>query len=308
MSTAPVTAPPARRDPLARWRTWTRPALVANLVAQVVIIVTGGAVRLTGSGLGCSTWPQCEPGEFTPALHSASTIHPFIEFGNRTLTGVLGVIAIAVAALVWTDLTRSPGYRRLGLLPLVGVVLQAVVGGIIVLLELPPALVGLHMIISLGLVAASTALVVRHRQGDGPPRAVVGPRVLTLSRVLVGVAVVMLALGILVTGSGPHGGDEEVAYRFAFDPVLAAKLHAASVWAFLALLTVLVVGLLRAPAPQRTRRAAVVLVVVTLAQGLVGYVQYFTGLPALLVGVHMLGAALLAAALTAFVRELRPRA
>jgi cytochrome c oxidase assembly protein subunit 15 len=303
-----VTAPPVRRDPLARWRSWTRPVLVANLVAQIAIIVTGGAVRLTGSGLGCSTWPQCEPGAFTPTLHSATSIHPFIEFGNRTLTGVLGVIAITVAVLVWSDPTRSRSYRTLGLLPLVGVALQALLGGLIVLLHLPPALVGLHMIVSLGLVAASTALVVRHRQGDGAPRAVVGPRQVTLSRVLVAVAVVMLVLGIVVTGSGPHGGDEEVAYRFAFDPVLAAKLHAASVWAFLAVLTVLVVALLRGSAPRRARRAGVVLVAATLAQGLVGYVQYFTGLPAVLVGVHMLGAALLTAALTAFVRELRPRA
>jgi cytochrome c oxidase assembly protein subunit 15 len=288
-------------------RDWARPALVANLVAQVVIIVTGGAVRLTGSGLGCSTWPQCEPGEFTPALHSASSIHPFIEFGNRTLTGVLGIIAIAVAVLVWTDVTRSRSYRVLGLLPLVGVALQAIIGGVVVLLDLPPALVGVHMIVSLGLVAASTALVVRERQGDAPPHAVVDSRTVLLSRVLIAAAVVLLVLGIVVTGAGPHGGDDEVAYRFAVDPVLAAKLHAAAVWAFLVVLTATVVGVGRGAAAHRARRAVVVLVVVTLAQGLVGYVQYWTGLPELLVGVHMLGAALLTAALTAFVRELRPR-
>jgi cytochrome c oxidase assembly protein subunit 15 len=124
---------------------------------------------------------------------------------------------------------------------------------------------------------------------------------------LVAVAVVLLALGVVVTGSGPHGGDEEVAYRFAVDPVLVAKMHAAAVWAFVAVLVTLLVGVTRSAAPVRARRSAVVLLAVTLAQGLIGYVQYFTGLPEVLVGVHMLGAALLTASLAWTVLTLRER-
>jgi heme a synthase len=126
-------------------------------------------------------------------------------------------------------------------------------------------------------------------------------------RTLVAVAVVLLALGVVVTGSGPHGGDEEVAYRFAVDPVLIAKMHAAAVWTFVGVLAALLVGLARSAAPARPRRAAVVLLAVTLAQGLIGYVQYFTGLPGVLVGVHMLGAALLTSSLAWTVLTLRER-
>jgi len=296
--------------PQPRWpalRRWTRPVLVANLVAQMGIIVTGGAVRLTGSGLGCSTWPQCEPGQFTPVLHEATTWHPLIEFGNRTLTGVVGVVALAVALLVVTDVRRSRSFRWLGALPLVGVAIQALIGGATVLLHLHPAVVGIHMLVSLALVAVSTLLLFRSGEGDGPPVRLVAPRVRATGQALAAVAVVLLVLGVVVTGSGPHGGDEDVAYRFAVDPVAVAKAHAAAVWAFVALVVVLLVGLARTGGPDRARRAAVVLLVVTLAQGLVGYVQYFTGLPELLVGVHMLGAALLTAAVTWSVLTLRER-
>ena len=207
MSAAPVLTPglPTRRD------VWRRRAIIANLVAQIGIVVTGGAVRLTASGLGCSTWPMCEPGAFTPVRHAAATGHSFIEFGNRTLTGVLGVIAVAVAVLVWTNRSRGLGYRRLGLAPLIGVALQAVVGGITVLLHLHPAVVAVHMLISLGLIAASTLLLRREGEGDDAPRALVGPAVLRVGWVLAGVAVVLLCLGVVVTGAGPHGGDDEVA-------------------------------------------------------------------------------------------------
>jgi heme a synthase len=288
-------------------RRWTRPVLVANLVAQIGIVVTGGAVRLTGSGLGCSTWPQCEPGSFTPVVHEATSWHPFIEFGNRTLTGVVGVVAIAVAVLLLTDTRRSRSLRWLGALPLIGVIAQALIGGATVLLHLDPAVVGVHMLVSLGLVAVSTLLLYRWGEGDGAAVPVVPPRLRTMARALVAVAVVLLALGVVVTGSGPHGGDDEVAYRFAVDPVLVAKAHAAAVWAFVAVLLGLLAGLVRSDAPERARRAAVVLLAVTLLQGLVGYVQYFTGLPALLVGVHMLGAALVASSVTWTVLTLRER-
>jgi cytochrome c oxidase assembly protein subunit 15 len=300
-----VTEPPT--DRLARRQRWTRRALLANVVAQGVLVVTGGAVRLTGSGLGCSTWPQCEPGSFTPALHAATSIHPFIEFGNRTLTGFLTVIALTVAVLVWTDRSRSRSYRLLGLAPVLGVVAQAVIGGVTVLFHLNPAVVGVHMLVSLALVAVSTVLVVRERAGDSPTVPVVGPRLVRLARLLAAVAVALLALGVVVTGSGPHGGDDKVAYRFAVDPVLIARAHAGVVWLFVVVLAVVLVGLHRTAAPGTVRRAGLWLLAVTLLQGLIGYVQYFTGLPVVLVGLHMLGAVLLTAALTWFLLTLRMR-
>lgn len=300
-----MTEPPT--DRLTVRQRWTHRALLANVVAQGVLVVTGGAVRLTGSGLGCSTWPQCEPGSFTPAIHTATSIHPFIEFGNRTLTGFLVVIALTVAVLVWTDRSRSRSYRLLGLAPVLGVVAQAVIGGVTVLFHLNPAVVGIHMLVSLALVAVSTMLVVRERAGDSPALPVVTPRLIGLGRLLTVVAVALLALGVVVTGSGPHGGDDKVAYRFAVDPVLIARAHAGVVWLFVLILAVVLVSLYRTAAPGATRRAGLWLLVVTLLQGVIGYVQYFTGLPVVLVGLHMLGAVLLTASLTVFLTSMRTR-
>ena len=282
--------------------------VLANLVAQIAIIVTGGAVRLTGSGLGCSTWPMCEPGEFTPRFHDEMTFHPIIEFGNRTLTGVLLIVAIAVAVLVWNDRSRSTSFRRLGLLPLVGVLLQAVIGGITVRVDLHPAIVGGHLLISMALVAASAVLLERVSEGDGPPRPLAGPRTRAAAVALQVVLVPVLVLGVIVTGAGPHSGDSEIGYRFAVDPALFTRFHSASVLLFLAVLVVVVVLVARTrPVPPRARRVVVTLVVVTLLQGAIGYVQYFTGLPEVLVGLHMLGAALLTAGTVRVPLALRER-
>lgn len=318
---------------------WTHRAVVANLAAQIGIVVTGGAVRLTGSGLGCSTWPACEPGQFTPEFHAAMAIHPLIEFGNRTLTGVLLVLALAVALLAGLDRSRSVAFRRLAWVPLVGVVVQAVVGGITVLVDLHPAIVGSHFLISAALIAVSAWLLVRWREGDGPAVPVVDERVRTLGRGLAVLGVVVVALGVVVTGAGPHSGDEEVGYRFAVDPYAMARVHALSVWAFVGTLTVMLLLLARArrdvtaaptyeradgtsqpargTAPvleaaattgsSRALRSGLVLMVVTLAQGLVGYVQLFTGLPIALVNLHMLGAGVLIAAIASFLGTLRRR-
>ncbi|MCB7138154.1 COX15/CtaA family protein [Cellulosimicrobium marinum] len=297
--------PTARVDRLARWRRWTRPVLVANLVAQIGIIVTGGAVRLTGSGLGCSTWPECHPGQFTAEFHAASTYHEFIEFGNRTLTGVLGVVAALTFLLVWTDRSRVRSYRWLGAVPLLGVAAQALLGGVVVLLHLHPGWVSLHFVVSAALVSASLLLLHRSAEGDGPPVPTVDGATRTTAWVLAALTAVVVVLGVITTGAGPHSGDSEVGYRLAVDPALMSKLHAWSVWAFVA---VLVVYLVRArTAPAAVRRAAWTLLAITLAQGAIGYVQYFTGLPALLVGLHMLGSALLVAGTTRVVLTTRTR-
>jgi cytochrome c oxidase assembly protein subunit 15 len=308
-SPVPTDAP----DPFARFRGWTRGVLVANVIGQIAIIVTGGAVRLTDSGLGCSTWPHCEPGRFTPVLHEATTIHPYVEFGNRLMTFVVGAVAIAVLLLVWTDRRRSPEYRVLGFVPLAGVVAQALIGGVVVLLHLHPGWVSLHFGVSAALVWFSAYLLHRHGEGDGPPRPI-GPRSLqltgwTLTALMIGVVV----LGVLVTGAGPHSGDDEVGYRLAVDPLAMTRAHSAAVWLFVAALVALIVLLHRFARREggeeaaRARRAAFLLLVVTLAQGLVGYVQYFTGLPEILVGAHMLGAGLLVWATANTALRLRTR-
>lgn len=311
---------------------------MANLVAQVVIVVTGGAVRLTASGLGCSSWPSCEPGQFTPTLHGATSYHPFVEFGNRTITGVLVLVALAVVLLAGLDRSRSSGYRALAWVPLVGVLVQAVVGGMAVRYDLPPAVVGSHMLISMVLVAASGWLWVRSREGDAAPRWLVTSTTRALVAVLCAVAVVVVVLGVVTTGAGPHSGDDEVGYRFAVDPLTMAKVHAGSVWVFVALLALTIYqlqvrarrveappeptyrtadgttqparGFAPLPAPPDYRvplHAGYRLLGVTLLQGVIGYVQVATELPIALVNLHMLGAALLVAALALFVGTLRTR-
>ncbi|PFG19458.1 cytochrome c oxidase assembly protein subunit 15 [Serinibacter salmoneus] len=300
---------------------------IANLAAQIGIIFTGGVVRLTGSGLGCSTWPQCEPGSFTPVLHAESGLHPYIEFGNRLLTFVLVVVAAGLALSVWRSAstrTRPRSLKVLALAPILGVVVQAVLGGITVLVDLHPAVVGSHFFLSAALVWLSTVVLWRLREGDAPARATltVPERWRTWMGALpwaLGVlTAIVVVLGVLTTGSGPHSGDSEVGYRFALDPALIARFHAVSVWAFLAVVGVSLVPVMSrrsaagaaaaaVPAALRARRAWIVLVVVTLAQGGIGYVQYFTGLPIPLVSLHLLGSGLLIAAVTAAVLSLRTR-
>lgn len=280
--------------------------LVANLVAQIGIIVTGGAVRLTGSGLGCSTWPQCHPGQFSAEFHPATTYHEFVEFGNRTLTGVLGVVAVLALLLVWTDRSRVLSYRLLGAVPLLGVAAQAVIGGVIVLLHLHPGWVSLHFLVSAALVAVSLLLLHRSGEGDGPPVPTVDRATRATAWVLAALTAAVVTLGVITTGAGPHSGDDEVGYRLAVDPAAMSKLHAWAVWVFVAVLVLYLVRVRRAS--PVVRRAAWLLLAITLAQGAVGYVQYFTGLPALLVGLHMLGSALLVAGTARVVLTTRTRA
>ncbi|PWD49973.1 cytochrome oxidase assembly protein [Serinibacter arcticus] len=315
----------AATTPRASWTDRLTPRLtlgvaIANLVAQAVIILTGGVVRLTSSGLGCSTWPECEPGEFTPVFHAEMTFHPLIEFGNRTLTGVLVAIALALAILVLFSpgtSRRSVRFRILGLLPLVGVLVQAVLGGITVLVDLHPAVVGSHFLISAALVWVSALFVARLREGDDAPVPSVGAagrgsRWLGAAPLTFGIlTAIVVVLGVITTGAGPHSGDSEVGYRFPVDPALVARVHAMSVWVFVvALLVTLVVLHRRGVTGQglpRARRAWWVLLTVTLAQGLIGYVQYFTGLPIGLVALHLFGSAGLVTAVTFAITSLRTR-
>src|SRR5690625_3396493 len=147
----------------------TSAAILTNLVLQILIIVTGGAVRLTDSGLGCSSWPMCEPGSFTPVRHEAFSIHPYIEFGNRVISAFVVLAAIIVFIFVWrVRAQRSRGFLVLAATPLIGVLAQAGIGGITVLSELHPAIVGSHFLFSAALVWVSTWLWIRWHDGDGP--------------------------------------------------------------------------------------------------------------------------------------------
>lgn len=284
---------PRRRARIAAIAFW------GNLLCQMGLILTGGAVRLTGSGLGCSTWPNCEPGQFTPELTLEAGIHPFVEFGNRTLTGVLGVFAIALLLVSWRWLGhKGRAFRWLSLVPVVGTALQGLIGAFVVWLHLHPGLVSPHFLISIVLVAVSTVLLVRLYEGISPLRLPAPRSMLGVFAVMAAAGVSVLVLGTLVTGTGPHSGDAGNIARIAFDPVLISRVHAGSVYVFSALLVVLLVWLHLWSGRHQALPAAWTLLGLTLAQGVIGYVQYFTGLPELLVFFHLVGAASFAAGIT----------
>lgn len=274
----------------------------ANLIAQIGIILTGGLVRLTGSGLGCSTWPMCEPGQFTPVFHEAATYHAFVEFGNRTMTVVLSVIAAGLILAIRRDPALAD-IRGLSWWPLIGIFAQALIGGVTVLLHLHPAVVSAHMFVSLALVAISMLIV---RRIDGPIGGwAVDARVRAITIVIAVLGATLSVAGTIATGSGPHSGDDEIAYRLAADPVLISKIHAWIVWAFVAALIALFIAERR---PSRAaRKTRLRLIVLTLLQGALGYVQYFTGLPIWLVVTHMVIAAVFAALVTDLVIARRAR-
>jgi heme a synthase len=269
-----------------------------NLLSQIGIILSGAAVRLTGSGLGCSTWPNCEPGQFTPELTMEAGIHPFVEFGNRMLTGVLTVFAIALLLVTWRWLRhKGAGFRRLAWVPLIGTAVQAIVGMVVVFADLHPGVVSPHFLISPLLGAVSMVLLVRLYEGDGRVRLAVPARAMGVFVPLAVMGFVVLLLGTIVTGTGPHSGDAGEVTRIALNPVVASRVHALSVYAFCALLAVLLVVLHRARARREAIVAAWWLVGLTLLQGVIGYVQYFLGLPELVVFLHLIGAALFAASI-----------
>ncbi len=275
---------------------------IANLVAQAAIIVTGATVRLTGSGLGCPTWPQCVDGSYVPVARQEQQWHKYIEFGNRSLTFVLGLLAIAaIVAAILDQRTRvARGGQRRGMLlllaaiPLIGTLAQAILGGITVLTGLNPYTVALHFLISMGLVAGVVALVVRSADvGDQPLVILVRREIRVLTWLLVAVTAVVVVLGTLVTGSGPHSGDAKAENRFSLDPRTISWIHADVVLLFIGLLAGLLFALYLTRAPRRVILTTWTLVAISLAQAAIGYTQYFTGLPTALVLLHVTGAVLL---------------
>lgn len=260
----------------------------ASLIANATLVLTGGLVRLTGSGLGCPTWPKCTDDSFVP--HRALGINGVIEFGNRMLTYVLIAVAIATFIAVWRWSGADRSMRRLVILMGLGIPFQGVIGGITVLTDLNPWIVSLHLLLSMALVAASVLLIVRVRGTGVEPVDAVH---VWLVRTTYAVLWVVVYLGTIVTGSGPHAGDAK-APRNGLDPADISQLHTDAVF----LLVGLTAGCwlaLRASAPVAAWAALIVLVV-ELAQGLIGFVQYATDLPIALVAAHLVGAAILIAA------------
>jgi cytochrome c oxidase assembly protein subunit 15 len=274
----------------------------ASLAVQVLLIATGGAVRLTGSGLGCPTWPQCTPGSLTNTPEMG--IHGLIEFANRALTGVVVVVAI----LAFLSVIRMRAERRdlfvLTLLQGLSIPLQAVVGGITVLTGLNSYFVGLHFVISIALVALTATLVYRVYYGRRGP-AILPSWYRMLTHVASLFVFMTVIVGILTTGSGPHAGDADTP-RNGLDTAFLQHLHSWPAYATLGATVLLVIGAFTLDGvPQRLRRFTLGLLAIELAQIVVGITQARTGLPEILVGLHMVLAGLLVAAMTAVVLSLR---
>jgi cytochrome c oxidase assembly protein subunit 15 len=265
------------------------------LVALVTIVVTGAAVRLTGSGLGCTDWPTCSNDRLVAPLQ----FHPMVEFVNRLITGA---VSIAVAAAVLGAIARRPRRRDLVWLAsglVAGVVGQILLGAALVLADLDPRFTIGHFLLSSALVADAVVLVHRASADGGDPRAHRLPVADRAARRLAGLALVLgtavTITGTIVTGTGPHGGDTRAA-RLGFIVEDVARVHSLTVWSFLAVVVVLGLVLARREGPGARLRATRTVLLLAVTQGAIGYVQYFTGVPPLLVGVHVLGATLVWAA------------
>ena len=277
---------------------------LASIVVNIAIVVTGGAVRLTGSGLGCPTWPRCTGDSFVPTGELG--YHSAIEFTNRMITYVL--VGVALATLVVARRVRPvrPDVRRLALVLFIGIPAQALLGGITVLTDLNPWVVMLHLVVSMDLIAVATLLHRRLGEGDGPVAPLVPVVMRRLAFTVFGLTGAVLYLGTVVTGSGPHAGDAQ-APRTGLDPRTMSLVHADAVIALVLATVVLLAALHRGGAPASVRRAALPVLGIQLAQGAIGWVQYATGLPELLVGLHMLAAGLLVVATTRMVLSTRER-
>jgi len=258
---------------------------------QMAIVVTGGAVRITGSGLGCPTWPECTPGSYTPVPNQAEgQVHAWIEFGNRLLTFVLllgALIALAIAIRVSKHAVTNNRIRLLAALQLIGILGQGVLGGITVLTDLHPIPVASHFLLSVFLIAGAISL---RYEMVGIVRQKADGIVATLMPVLIWLTLFVIVAGTIVTGSGPHAGDEN-ARRFGFSPRVVSWLHADLVIA-LVVLTLILWLLTRVSQNKVIHRYLSIFLLISLSQGLIGYVQYFTGLPEILVAAHLLGATL----------------
>ncbi|GAA2648341.1 COX15/CtaA family protein [Streptomyces lunalinharesii] len=289
-------------QPSARF---VRRAALATVVMAVIIVVTGGAVRLTESGLGCSTWPKCTPDSLTPT--AAMGINGLIEFGNRMLTyvlcAVIGLFIIAARA-------RAPRRRaltRLGWAQFWIVMGNAVWGGIVVLTGLNPYLVAAHFLLTSALLTVAVLSWQRAKEGDEEPRDVVARPVRQLSWLLVVATGALTVIGTVVTGTGPHAGDAHKVHRIPLNWQEVTQLHVDFVYVVVGLSVALWFALRAVKAPAAARRTALELLGCIALQGVIGYVQYFSGLPEIVVGLHMLGSTLVWIAVLRVALALRER-
>jgi heme A synthase len=305
-----VSAPPVSPDTSARglrqsyWRAWSGALLapspaalrrwaLAGVVTSALIIMTGAAVRLSQSGLGCPDWPACTAHSIAASGATGdSLVHRWVEFGNRLVTAAIFIVAIGVFIAAWR-FRQADGERRRDLIWLAAaqpgaIVLQALLGGLVVLTKLNPALVSVHFLASVALVAATVTLYVRCQEGSGPPRPLVPRLVQSCAAGVVGCIALMMTAGTVVTGTGPLAGAADVArYHLPLEGV--TQLHADIGWLLGGLMAGLLIGLRLGHAPARATRLGWLLLGLILFQGVVGYTQYFTGLPAGLVWVHVTG-------------------
>ena len=258
---------------------------LSNLIAQSGIIVTGAIVRLTGSGLGCPTWPDCAPGSLIPVAGQVEGFHKYIEFGNRTLTFL--VLAISIALFVFSLVYEKKKIIVWSIFPLIGTLLQAVLGGITVLTGLHPSTVMAHFLLSIILVGISVKIYnYFHDQSISKTL----PKIIdNYVKVVTFVGLVVIILGTITTGSGPHSGDE-LAARFDLDVRVIAWLHADSVLLFVGLIIGLLVITKLNPDSNHLYKATRNLFVICLIQGFIGYVQWFNNVPWALVSFHVIGA------------------
>jgi len=290
METWPIARPVLSPTPRSM-----RQIALAGVIADTVIMSTGAAVRLSSSGLGCPDWPRCSAADIVASKNAGQTLlNTWIEFSNRLLNFPLVAITVLVFIAAWRF--RPQGTRRRDLVWLAaiqpaGVFAQAAIGGIVVLTKLNPTAVSVHFLVSAAIVAAAVVLHVRVTEGDDPPAAVVRSDLRMLSAALVAVTALMLAAGTVVTGTGPLAGDAGTPrYKLPLEGV--TQLHADIGWLMTGLAVALVVGLRMSGAPPRAVRASWVMIGSLGLQGVIGYVQYFTHLPAGLVWVHVTGSVL----------------
>ncbi|MFD7297236.1 heme A synthase [Streptomyces sp. NPDC059897] len=308
----PTDAARALRNPLAfiaeYWtptqRTVQRAAMSA-VVMTVLIVCTGGAVRLTGSGLGCPTWPKCTDQSLTAT--SEMGFHGAIEFGNRMLTYVL---CAAVGWAIIAARSQKPWRRtvtRLGWAQFWIVMGNAVLGGIVVLVGLNPYTVAAHFVLTTTLLTVAVVMWQRTREGDAEPRPLVGKAIKQLVWAMVATAALLIVVGTVVTGAGPHAGDSSDVHRMPLDWEMVSKVHAVLAWIVVTLTFALWFVLKAVDAPKGPLHRTRDLFLILLAQGVIGYVQYFTDLPEVLVGLHMLGSALVWIGVLRVVLSLRER-
>lgn len=258
---------------------------------QSALIVTGGSVRLTGSGLGCPTWPECTPGSYVPVANQAEgQLHAWIEFGNRLLTFVLLICALAVVTFsvrVSKNAANKERVRSLAALQILGIFGQGMLGGITVLTELHPLTVAAHYLLSILLIAGAISL--RYVLIGTPVEKTTG-LITFLMPIFVWLTFLVFVAGTIVTGSGPHAGDEK-AQRFGFDPQVVSWLHADLVIALIVLAVMLLLIAHQSGMSLLVRRIGIFLLI-AFSQGVIGYIQYFTGLPEALVAAHLIGSTL----------------